>query len=288
MNTDLTVHTVGAVAEKMDWAQALAPSPLLPAAYRRNPANLILAAEFADALHIERINAITSIHVIEGKPSASADLIAALVRRAGHRLRVTGDDRSCTATLVRADDPDFEYSATWDMPKAQRAGLAGKAVWKSYPGAMLRSRAITEVARQAASDALLGVIYTPEELGADVDQSGAPTRPTHVGTGRVTVAEILGTDVEDVQDAEVVPDEPYADAGRVDDMLLALELAKVPGPDRLAFVAEAVGRTVDRPQDLTVAEVDRVIDAARALTPAPAPDVDPATDAEWLAGGEPA
>ena len=37
---------------------------------------------------------------------------------------------------------------------------------------MLRARAITEVARMGASDALYGVIYTPEELGAKVDEDG--------------------------------------------------------------------------------------------------------------------
>lgn len=195
MTTDLTVH--GATSdyeERKEWARTLAPSRLLPQAYRENPANLFLAAEFADALGIERINAITSIHVIEGKPSASADLIAALIRRAGHRLRVTGDDRQATAELTRADDPEFTFTATWTMDRARAAQLVGKDVWKKYPAAMLRSRAITEVARMAASDALLGVIYTPEELGADVDATGTPTRHAHitdVTPARVTSAEIL-------------------------------------------------------------------------------------------------
>jgi hypothetical protein len=161
------------LATKMQYAQAMAGSSLLPRDYQGKPANLLFALEYADALGIAPIHAITSIHVINGKPSASADLIAASVRRAGHKLRVTGDDTYAEAVLIRQDDPDFEYVARWDMAKAKQANL-NTATWKAYPAAMLRSRAITEVARMGASDALYGVIYTPEELGAEVDKDGAP------------------------------------------------------------------------------------------------------------------
>lgn len=208
MSTDLAT-TRDAVTEKQDWARAMAPSALLPAAFKGNPANLFLAAELADALGISRINALTSIHVVEGKPSASADLMAALVRRAGHKLRVTVDNGVARAVLIRHDDPDFEYVAVWDMATANRAGLGNKGVWKSYPQAMLRSRAITEVIRMGASEALVGVIYTPEELGADVDAQGVPTKASPV-TERVTVAEIIGEPV-DVTDAVIVS-ESWGDA----------------------------------------------------------------------------
>lgn len=163
-----------ALSVKIQYAQAMAQSSLLPRQYQKQPANLLFALEYADALGVSPIHAITSIHVIEGKPSASADLIASLVRKAGHKLRVTGDATTCTATLIRQDDPDFEFTATWTMTQATKAGLTGKSVWKSYPSAMLRARAITEVCRMGAPDALYGVIYTPEELGANVDADGAP------------------------------------------------------------------------------------------------------------------
>jgi hypothetical protein len=177
MTTELTTYQSD-LPEKIEWARNLSHASLLPKAYQKQPGNILFAVEYADALGISRINAITSIHVIEGKPSASADLIAGLVRRAGHTLRITGDDAHATAQLIRKDDPEFTYEAHWTMEKAKAANLTGKGVWKSYPAAMLRSRAITEVARMGASEALLGLIYTPEELGADVDQTGAPVRTT--------------------------------------------------------------------------------------------------------------
>lgn len=163
-----------ALSVKIQYAQAMAQSSLLPRQYQKQPANLLFALEYADALGVSPIHAITSIHVIEGKPSASADLIASLVRKAGHKLRVTGDATTCTAILIRQDDPDFEFTATWTMAQATKANLTGKSVWKQYPSAMLRARAITEVCRMGAPDALYGVIYTPEELGANVDADGSP------------------------------------------------------------------------------------------------------------------
>lgn len=214
MSTDVTIHPSSAVAEKIEWARAMAPAGLLPKAYQGKPANLLLAAELADSLGIARVNALTSIHVIEGKPTASADLMAALVRRAGHKLRVQMKPDAARATLIRADDPDFEFEATWTLARAQAAGLAGKGVWKAHPQAMLRSRAITEVIRAGASEVLVGVIYTPEELNVEVDASGQPTQPTYVTEASpVTAAEIIGDPDHDVQEAEVVEDPPAWDEG---------------------------------------------------------------------------
>lgn len=170
MSTDIV--RAAPLPDKIRYAQALAESNLLPQHYQRQPANLLLALEYAEALGVPPINAITGIVVIKGKPSASADLIAAMVRKAGHKLRISGDDKHATAQIIRADDPDYVYEATWDEQKARTAGLWGTGNWKTYPAAMLRARAITEVARMGASDALYGVIYTPEELGAKVDEDG--------------------------------------------------------------------------------------------------------------------
>ncbi|MDM8086330.1 hypothetical protein QUV83_16265 [Cellulomonas cellasea] len=271
MSTEITTTRPGSVVEKQEWARALAPSRLLPQAYRDNPANLFLAAEFADALGIERINALTSIHVIEGKPSASADLMAALVRRAGHRLRVTGNDQAARAVLIRADDPEFEYVAEWDLSKARQAGLVGKGVWTSYPAAMLRSRAITEVCRMAASDALLGVIYSPEELGAEVDGAGQPTRPTHVTAGRVTAAELLGQEevpaepeapAEVIEDAEVVePGITPAQSKRLHTLVTRLDMDR---DTKLAGLSRIAGREITSSKDLTETEAAWAIDGLAA------------------------
>ena len=165
---------------KIAYARELANSGLLPAAYRRQPANVLYAVEYGDMLGLAPMAAITGIHIIEGKPSASAGLISGLVRRAGHKLHVTGNTKSATCTITRSDDPEHPFVVTWtlrknadDNPSAEEAGLLNKQVWKNYPSSMLKSRAITQCARDACEEALYGLHYTPEELGAEVDEDGA-------------------------------------------------------------------------------------------------------------------
>jgi hypothetical protein len=162
------------LAAQMDYARALAESNLLPKQYHRQPANLLWAISYGQTLGVDPMTAVQSIHVINGRPTASADLIAGLVRRAGHKLRVTGDDRQAVAQIIRADDPGFTFEVTWTWDRAVAAKLTGKDTWKQFPAAMLKARAVTEVARAACSEILQGTIYTPEELGAEVDEDGTP------------------------------------------------------------------------------------------------------------------
>lgn len=211
----------GQLSERMRYAQALASASLLPQAYRAKPANVLLAMEYGDALGIAPMVAIQTIHVIEGKPTASAQLIGALVRRAGHRLRVRGDALHAIAEITRADDPDYTFTSEWTLERAKGAGLLGKNVWRQYPESMLKARAITEVARDACPEVLAGVAYTPEELGHDDDASwsvetaagavsaepagtagvGAPP----AGAAGATVAAPAPA-VDDVEDAVLVDD----------------------------------------------------------------------------------
>lgn len=155
-----------AVRARMDYARAMAASSLLPDAYRQQPANVLLAVEYGQALGIRPIAALTGINVIKGRPTMSADLMASVVRQAGHKLRIEQRGMSVRATLIRSDDPDFTFESVWDEQRATQAGLWGqRGPWSQYPEQMLRSRAITEVCRQGASDCLYGAIYAPEELG---------------------------------------------------------------------------------------------------------------------------
>jgi hypothetical protein len=168
-----------AIPAKLAYARALADSGLLPSAYRRNPANVLWAVEYGEMLGLPPMAAMTGVHVIEGKPTASAGLISGLVRQAGHKLRVWGTNKSATCEIIRSDDPGHTFSVTWtlkrnpdDHPSAEEAGLLGKSVWKQYPASMLKSRAITQCARDACEEVLYGLHYTPEELGAEVDEDG--------------------------------------------------------------------------------------------------------------------
>lgn len=154
------------LAEQMQYANTISKGSLVPKAYQGSPANILIAMDFGRSMGLSPAESLYRITVINGKPTASAELIAANVRRAGHKLRVKKDEQAKKATveIVRADDPDYTFSVTWDMAKAQQAQLSGKENWKKYPMAMLTARAITECARDACPEALFGVVYTGEEM----------------------------------------------------------------------------------------------------------------------------
>lgn len=184
-STDLAIRDPSAaIPAKIQYSRALAEAGLLPASYRKQPANILYAMEYADMLGLPAMAAITGIHLIDGRPAISSGLISALVRRAGHRLRVIGDEHQAQAELTRADDPGFTYKAVWTVKRAEQAGLLGKQNWRQYPAAMLKARAISEVARDACQEVLLGVSYTPEELG-----SQGLTDDEAAGMGLMTTAE---------------------------------------------------------------------------------------------------
>jgi len=198
--TELAKYEGSSMDERMEYARMIAtagdlvPSGFHDPLYREgpngtqlkvagqvgpvNPGKVFLAFEYGAMLGLHPLAALMGIHVIEGKPAASAGLISSLVRTAGHRLRVTTtgnwDDGTfeAVAELTRSDDPDFTFRAVWTKRDAERAGLLGKDNWVKYPGSMSKARAITAVAREGAEEALLGVHYTPEELGAAVDANG--------------------------------------------------------------------------------------------------------------------
>jgi len=71
------------------------------------------------------------------------------------------------------------------MDRAKAANLVNKGNWKTYPAAMLKARAITEVARDACPEALFGVAYTAEELAPDAPvRVEASTEPTESAENR--------------------------------------------------------------------------------------------------------
>lgn len=168
------------------------------------------------------------VHIIEGRPSMSAAIMAAKVRSAGHRLRIGARgkiaDGSLTgfAHLIRKDDPEYTYEVEWTLDDATRAELgtltrsadgtyefkATKDNWRKYPRAMLKARAIAEVCREGAEDELMGAAYIPDELGANTDEDGAfvdapakPSRDWDAAIAAVTTLDEAAALREELRDA---------------------------------------------------------------------------------------
>jgi len=116
------------------------------------------------------------IHIIEGKPSLSANLLGVQVKRSGaynfRPKRVSAEG----AEIAFFENGEEIGISAFTLEQAKRAGLVRKGSgWEKYPEAMLFARALSQGVRWYCPDVTAGSpAYTPEELGAEVDEQGEP------------------------------------------------------------------------------------------------------------------
>lgn len=160
------------------WAQikemglAAFKSGMLPGAIRSGEAAAIVALK-AFELGIPLMEGYAHIHVIDGKPTLSREMMQTLVMQniSGAKIEVleTNDKRA----VVRGSRPGIQHlTITFTIEDAQRAQLMGKDNWKKYPAAMLLNRASTTLFRAYFPDGLRGVSYTAEELEPSIPTTG--------------------------------------------------------------------------------------------------------------------
>lgn len=115
----------------------------------------------------------SGVAVIQGKPVVGANLTAAAIKQTGkYNYRVIEHtDQKCEIQFFEAGQPVGK--STFTMEDAKSAGLTNKDNWKKYPRNMLFARAISNGQKWYAPDVYNGVtVYTPDELGASVDEDG--------------------------------------------------------------------------------------------------------------------
>jgi hypothetical protein len=161
----------------------LVASGLLPRGVNRPEAAFAIVATGRE-LGLTAMQSLRSIHIIEGKPTLSADLVAALVKNRPEvcewfRLVESTDQIATYETQRRGEPKPTKMSFSW--ADAQRAGVTGKDNWRKYPAAMLRARCITALARAVYPDLAMG-IYDPDELSPEA--SPAPVRAVESSSRR--------------------------------------------------------------------------------------------------------
>lgn len=156
------------------WGRDAIRSGMLPSSIRNPEAAAIIILKGRE-LGLPFMTAVSHIHVINGKPTMSAELINSLARRNLPGLVINilkSDDSECEIEFIRPEKNAKPFVQRFTRADAEKAKLANKDVWKSFPAAMLFSRAMTAGLRKVCPEALMGISYTPEELGAEVDGEG--------------------------------------------------------------------------------------------------------------------
>lgn len=148
-------------------------SGFLPAGINTAEKAIVIALKGKE-IGIPPMQSFSQIAVIQGKPTISAELMLALAYKnvpSAEIIFTQTDDKACVIKARR--NQNHEYSTfSFTIEDAGKAGLSGKDNWRKYTAAMLRARAISACARALFADAIAGCSYTPEELGADVNEDG--------------------------------------------------------------------------------------------------------------------
>lgn len=187
----------------LDMADVLVKSGMLPQ-HIKTPAAAVAVIQKGRELGIAPMYSLSNIVVIQGKPTANAELMAAMIYRDhgdGALVYEETDGERCVISYARRAWKDRKTYA-FTMDDAKKAGLLTNQTWQKYPAAMLRARCVSAVARLAFPDTI-GGMYTPEELGAavDVDADGvvqytAPAAPEPIYAPQLPPPAPAGPDLD--------------------------------------------------------------------------------------------
>jgi len=183
--------TTMSLDEAMRFADILSNSQLVPRAFAGNPPNILMAILTGAEMGIAPMQSLRSIHVIEGRPTLSAEMMTAAAKSSPacryFRL-VESTDTVAVYETQRTEDPE-PTRMSYTIEQARTAGLVGKGNWKSHPAAMLRARCSASLARAVYPDVLAG-IYTVDEL-TPTESTGTRRAPERSG-GNANIMRRLG------------------------------------------------------------------------------------------------
>jgi hypothetical protein len=149
----------------------------------------------------------TGVYIIQGRPSIGANLMASAVKRSGRYdyrvLEMT--DKVCTIEFYQGGK-DIGKS-TFTIEDARKAGTKNT---DKYPRNMLFARAMSNGVRWFTPDIFDGPpVYTPEELGANVNEQGdvidIPATPTP-SPEKVVTPDVVKPDIVVPEGTAVITD----------------------------------------------------------------------------------
>jgi hypothetical protein len=268
--TDLHTYQEANIARLGRWAEqadaavriadVVAKSTMCPQAYRGNP-NEAAAAILAGAeLGFDPMASLRAFDNIQGTPAPKAMTLRAVVQRAGHEIRIVESsiDR-CIAEGRRKGDTEWQRSV-WDVARAeQMPQYKSNPNWRTNRAAMLVARATSEVCRWIASDAIMGMPYSAEEIS---DTTGLQAVPS---TSRVVAADIISAANRHVEQRPAITSDdgesrrPASEQQIQDIVELLADRGLNDRDTRRTTIEKVIGRAIDSPTDLDSAEAELII-----------------------------
>jgi hypothetical protein len=204
--TDVAAFEPGTFDELKRVGEMVIASGLAPEGVKTAAAACLIIATGRE-LGISAMKALRTIYVVKGRPTLSADLMAALCKQTPAVCRyfriveMTPTHVTCETHRVGEPEPT---AYTYTLDDARTAGLLTSQTWKAHPTAMLKARCVSALARAVYPDLIMG-LYDPDELATQDD-----------GRGR-----------GEYVDAEVVRDEPSKTQRPRDERRVQSEKARI-------------------------------------------------------------
>lgn len=272
------LDAMSSYADYYQFAQALAASQAIPAAFRENVGDCLIALDLSARLGISPLSVFQNLYIVSGKPAFSAQFCIALVNNSGKFSRIAfdeGQDGHCSVkTRERGEwnnvDKRYNYrtitksvenlfceasftelrtnktfkSGRIDLRFADQNGWYDKndSKWNVMPRQMLRYRAAALLIRAYAPELVLG-LHTLDEIE---DATEEPPTFARAQTPRLsTIAE-----AEDAEPVESETEEDDAEAA------FSARIAAASTVAELSAIGAEIGadQTVDAPARLRLRE----------------------------------
>lgn len=272
-------------------AVSLVQTSFVPEAFRGKAGEATAAILAGAEVGLDPMAALRSFDIIQGTAAPRAMTLRAVLQSRGHQIWV--EESTATRAIVHGIrfGETKVHKSVWTLDRAKQLGLLSKKNWQAQPQAMLIARATSECARLVASDAILGIPYSSEELDdegtvtPDVAPETKPARRTAQRAARAAAEPAPEPEFDEPAGAEPdAPAPPEEWARRHRKMMAEFTEAGMgtdkQRPQRMAGIAAVVGHAVASSNDLTIYEIEMVIDALKRRK-APQSTSEPEVDAEW-------
>lgn len=181
--------------EAMNLGKTFAESGLFPDIKAAGQAVVKIMA--GQEMGIGPFQAMNGIHIIQGKATVGAGLMAAMVKGSGkYDYKVLEQsDKVCTIEYFQAGEPIGK--STFTIEDAKKAGTKNL---DKYPANMLFARAMSNGVKWYTPDVFNGPVYVPEEMQAvQVEEATAEVIPDKAERGAAAIIALDGlTDLADL------------------------------------------------------------------------------------------
>ena len=186
---NLIKHTA---TEIMSIGKAFAESGMFPDI--KSAAQAIVKIQAGAELGIAPFAAMSGIHIIQGKPTIGAGVMAAMVKASGkYNYRVTQQtDKVCSIDFYQG--AKMIGNSTFTIEDAKKAGTKNT---DKFPRNMLFARAMSNGVKWYTPDVFAGPVYVPEEMEFPILPAAEPTK-------RILTDEQFQAALVKIQDGECI------------------------------------------------------------------------------------